>query len=181
MPRLADPDPESFPNDVREFLATLPPDPMVKMLSHSVGTVIPFVGLARVQFTSLMLPARSRELVILAVAVCTGSTFEAAQHAPMAAAAGVDERTRQLISDLRFDSPELSLHDRSLLRFTSEVVQQPRVPDDVFEQARSFLTDRELVEVLQLIGYYWSFGRITTVLDVEVTKIYDDEPVLKTP
>ncbi|MFJ5035223.1 carboxymuconolactone decarboxylase family protein [Streptomyces sp. NPDC088560] len=181
MPRLTDPDPASFPAEVREFLTSLPPDPMVKMLSHSTGTVKPFVQLAKAQFTALELPARSRELVILTVAEYTGSTFVAAQHEPMSQAAGVDQRTRQLIRARQIDSPELSPSDRALLSFTAEVVQCPRIPDEVFETARAFLTERELVEVLQVVGYYWSFGRISTVLDVEVTKVYGDESVLDTP
>lgn len=178
MPRLTDPDPDSLPDDVREFLTALPPDPMVKMLSHSAGTVKPFVQLAKAQFTSLALPARSRELVILTVAEYTDSVFVAAQHDPLSQAAGVDERTRQLIRARQLDSPELSRPDRALLRFTAEVVQHPRVPDDVFDQAREFLSERELVEVLQVTGYYWSFGRVSTVLNVEVTKVYGHETVL---
>lgn len=181
MPRLTDPDPASFPAEVREFLTSLPPDPMVKMMSHSAGTVKPFVQLARAQFTALELPPRSRELVILAVAEYTSSAFVAAQHSPMSQSAGVDARTRQLIRARHIDSPELSPSDRALLRFTAEVVQHPHVCDEVFGQARTFLTERELVEVLQVIGYYWSFGRISTVLDIEVTKVYGDEPVLNTP
>ena len=181
MPRLADPDPASIPEDVREFLASLPPDPMVKMLSYSAGTVKLFVHLARAQFTALDLPARSRELVILTVAEYTGSTFVAAQHDPMALAAGVGERTRRLIRDRRLDSPELSLADRALIRLTAEVVQGPRVSEEILQQAREFLTDRELVEVLQVTGYYWTFGRISTVLDVEVTKVYSDEPLMDIP
>lgn len=181
MPRLTDPDPASFPAEVREFLNTLPPDPMVKMLSHSTGTVKLFVQLAKAQFTALELPARSRELVILTVAEYTGSTFVAAQHGPMSQAAGVDERTRRLIRVRQLDSPELSPSDRALLRFTAEVVQRPRVPDEVFETARAFLTERELVEVLQVVGYYWSFGRVSTVLDVKVTQVHGDGSVLGTP
>jgi alkylhydroperoxidase family enzyme len=181
MPRLADPDPASIPEDVREFLASLPPDPMVKMLSHSAGTVKPFVQLAKAQFTALELPARSRELVILTVAEYTASTFVAAQHDPMALAAGVGERTRQLIRDRQLDSPELSPADHALICLTAEVVQRPRVSAEIFQQAREFLTDRELVEVLQVAGYYWTFGRISTVLDVEVTEVYGDEVVLDMP
>jgi alkylhydroperoxidase family enzyme len=181
MPRLADPDPASIPEDVREFLASLPPDPMVKMLSHSAGTVKPFIQLARAQFTALELPPRSRELVILTVAEYAGSPFVAAQHDPIALAAGVGERTRQLIRDRQLDSPELSPADRALICLTAEVVQRPRVSTEVFQQAREFLTDRELVEVLQVTGYYWTFGRISTVLGVEVTKVYGDEAVLNTP
>jgi alkylhydroperoxidase family enzyme len=181
MPRLTDPDPASFPAEVREFLTSLPPDPMVKMLSHAAGTVKPFVQLAKAQFTAMELPARSRELVIIAVAEYTDSTFVAAQHSPMSQSAGVDERTRQLIRARQIDSHELSRSDRALLRFAVDVVQRPHISDEIFGQAREFLTERELVEVLQVIGYYWSFGRISTILDVEVTKVYGDEPILNTP
>jgi alkylhydroperoxidase family enzyme len=181
MARLPDPDPASIPEEVREFLTSLPPDQMVRMLSYSAGTVKPFIQLAKAQFTSLKLPARSRELVILTVAEYTASTFVAAQHDPVARAAGVGERTRQLIRDRQLDSPELSPADRALICLAAEVVQRPRVSDETFQQARKFLTDRELVEVLQVTGYYWTFGRISTVLDVEVTKVYGDEPLLDTP
>jgi len=180
MPRLADPDPASIPEEVREFLASLPPDPMVKMLSYSAGTVKLFVQLARAQFTALELPARSRELVILTVAAWTASAFEAAQHDQIAAAAGVGERTRQLIRDRQLDSPELSPADRALIGLTAAVVQSPHVSDETFQQARTFLTDREVVEVLQVTGYYWTFGRISTVLEVEVTQVYGDTPLRDT-
>lgn len=47
------------------------------------------------------------------------------------------------------------------------MVAHPRVPDDVFAAVREHLTDREIVEALQVTGFYWSFGRVCTVLDVE--------------
>ncbi|MEU4555857.1 AhpD family alkylhydroperoxidase [Micromonospora violae] len=178
MPRLTDPDPNAIPADVRDFLSALPPDPMVKMLTHSVGTVTPFIQLARAQFTALELSARSRELVILTVAEYTGCEFVAAQHRPMAEAAGVDQRTREIISSRDIDNPHLSAYDRVLIRFAAEVVRSPRVPDDLFDQVRNILSEREIVEALQLIGYYWSFGRVATVLNVELTAVYGDEPLL---
>jgi hypothetical protein len=92
-----------------------------------------------------------------------------------------DPPTLTIWRDRRLDSPELSPSDRALLGFAADAVQRPRMRDEVFEQGHKFLTERELVEVLQVVGYYWSFGRISTVLDVEVTKVYSDEPVLDTP
>ncbi|MEO3768858.1 carboxymuconolactone decarboxylase family protein [Micromonospora sp. B9E7] len=178
MPRLADPDPNAFPEDVRELLSTLPPDPMVKMLAHSVGTVKLFVDLARAQFTSLELPARSRELVVLTVAEYAECEFEAAQHRPMALEAGLDQRVIEIISARDLDNPELSPSDRALIRFTAEVVRSPRISDELFDQVRHVLSEREIVEVLQVVGYYWSFSRICTVLDVELTKVYSDERVV---
>ncbi|MET7670525.1 carboxymuconolactone decarboxylase family protein [Micromonospora luteifusca] len=178
MPRLADPDPNVVPADVRDFLSALPPDPMVKMLTHSVGTVELFVQQARAQFSALELPARSRELVILTVAEYTECEFVAAQHRPMSEAAGVDQRTREIIGARDLDNPDLSAYDRTLIRFTADVVRSPRVSDDLFDQVRHILSEREIVEVLQVIGYYWSFGRVATVLNVELTKVYGDEPLL---
>ncbi|MEU6341977.1 hypothetical protein ABZ883_13670 [Streptomyces sp. NPDC046977] len=178
MPRLPNPDPHALPADVREFLSFLPPDPLVKMLSHSAGTVRPFIELAKAQFTALELPARSRELVILTVAEYADCAFVTAQHEPMAEAAGVDAPTRRLIAGRELESPALSPYDRALLRLTAEVVRSPRVSDELFAEARRFLSDREVVEVLQVAGYYWSFSRVCTVLDVEITKVYGDEPVL---
>ncbi|MFI7611519.1 carboxymuconolactone decarboxylase family protein [Nonomuraea terrae] len=172
MPRLADPNPKTVPDDVREFLAQLPPDPLVRMLTHSVGTVKPFIQLARAQFSSLELAARSRELVILTVAEYAECAFVAAQHGPMSDSAGVDERTRQLIRDRDLGNPDLSAFDRALVRFTAEVVRRPTVSDELFDQARRFLSEREIVEVLQVAGYYWAFSRICTVLDVEITEVY---------
>ncbi|MEV6996001.1 hypothetical protein AB0N87_44000 [Streptomyces sp. NPDC093228] len=60
-------------------------------------------------------------------------------------------------------------------------MQQLYVADDIFDSAGEFLSERELVEVLQVIGCYWTFARISTVLNVEVTKIYDDESILNSP
>lgn len=48
------------------------------------------------------------------------------------------------------------------------VVEAPRVADEVFERARRQLSARQIVEVLQLVGFYWALGRICTVLDLEL-------------
>jgi alkylhydroperoxidase family enzyme len=41
-------------------------------------------------------------------------------------------------------------------------VQERHVAD-----ARRHFSDREIVEILQLVGFYWGFGRLCTVLDLE--------------
>jgi alkylhydroperoxidase family enzyme len=174
--RLNDPDPTDIPASVHEFLAFLPPDPMVRMLTHSVATVRPFIELAQILFTSLDLDDRARELVILTVAACAECDFVATQHVPMSAAAGVDARTRELIGAKDLDNPELSPRDRTLVQFAAEVVAHARTSDELFARARECLTERELVEVLQVATYYWSFSRICTVLDVELTTVYGEMP-----
>ncbi|MBQ1019738.1 hypothetical protein KBX71_17970 [Micromonospora sp. D93] len=57
-------------------------------------------------------------------------------------------------------------------------MRSPRISDELFDQVRHVLSEREIVEVLQVVGYYWSFSRVCTVLDVELTKVYSDERVV---
>ena len=62
--------------------------------------------------------------------------------------------------------------DRTIIQFAAEVVARPQVSDALFASARKFLSEREVVELLQVCGYYWMFSRICNVLEVEVTHTY---------
>ena len=44
----------------------------------------------------------------------------------------------------------------------------PRIADDVFERTRQLLSARQIVEALQLVGFYWALGRMCTVLELEL-------------
>jgi hypothetical protein len=48
------------------------------------------------------------------------------------------------------------------------VIASPSVPEEVFEPVRSLYNDREIVEIMQVVGFYWSLGRFLTVLDIEI-------------
>ncbi len=81
---------------------------------------------------------------------------------------GCSRSVREAIHRLDFHDPALSAYDRAVTRFVAELVARPRVGEDVFAAVRENLTEREIVEVLQVAGFYWSFGRVCTVLDVEI-------------
>ncbi|PYY33689.1 carboxymuconolactone decarboxylase family protein [Curtobacterium sp. MCBD17_030] len=174
MTRLPEPAPGSLPAEVEAFLSTLPSDPMVSMMALSSSTTIQFVRFAGTLFTSLELPPRTREVVVLTVAANTGADFVHAQHQPIADAAGVEPRVRELIADRRSDSAELSASDAIVIRFAAGTVLSPRVSDSLFAEARQLLGDRQVAEVIQVIGFYWAFGRLSTMLDVPVTTIHGD-------
>ncbi|MEU5562148.1 carboxymuconolactone decarboxylase family protein [Micromonospora musae] len=178
-PRLPDPDPATIPLEVSSFLSALPPDPQVKMLTLSTSTVKPFIQFARTLFTALELPERTRELVILTTAEYTDCDFVTAQHVPMARAAGVSDETRRLIGERRLTDPSLTAYDSLVMRLAAEITQRPTVSDELFTEAREHLTDREIVEVIQVVGYYWTFGRVSTLLQVPLTEVYGEETVTK--
>ena len=54
------------------------------------------------------------------------------------------------------------------MAFVSAVVAAPRIADDVFERTRQLLSARQIVEALQLVGFYWALGRMCTVLELEL-------------
>lgn len=166
MTRLPDPDPDAVPVDVRRFLAVVPPSGMVRMVSHAVATVQPFLQLGLLQFEVLALPDRFRELATLTVAACTECEFTAGQHVPMSAQAGITDELRAAIARKDFDNPGLDARDQVIIQFAAELVARPRVGDELFGRARAFLTDRELVELIQVCAFYLAFNRIATTLDV---------------
>jgi alkylhydroperoxidase family enzyme len=168
MPHLPYPLPGELPADVRDFLAGLPQHAAFDMLSWSAGTVRSFIEQGEAQYTALALPARTRELVIMTTGVATASEYEVIQHRPISEAAGVDPAVRAAILRRDFAAPELSEHDRAVVGFVAAVVAGPTVPDEIFAAVRRQLSNREIVEALQVTGFYWSFGRVCTVLDVDL-------------
>ncbi len=74
-----------------------------------------------------------------------------------------------------FGNGALSDADGTIIRFTAAIATGPHVSDELFRAARRFLSEREVVELLQVIGYYWTFSRVSTVLNVDVTTMYSTE------
>ena len=94
--------------------------------------------------------------------------YEFVQHVPISESAGVDPEIREAIHRLEFGSPRLSADDRAVVDFTAAVVRDPAVSDEVFDAVHAVLSNREILEAMQVIGFYWSFGRVATVLQVEI-------------
>lgn len=151
------------------------------MLTHSPSTIQPFMGLAQALYTGLTLPARSRELAVLTVAASPRSEFVAVQHVPISEQAGVNEDTRRLIQNQDFSSPALSEQDRAIIRFAAAIVPPAPMSDTVFNPARRFVSEREIVELLHLCGYYWTLSRICTVLQIDLTPMYANVSVAGFP
>ena len=167
MARLPYPPRENMPTELSRMLAGLPRNNITEMFAHATSLTAPFLRLAKAQFTTLELDARQRELIILTVAGLIDCDYEYVQHIPSAEAAGIDARLRERIRDGELHAPN-DPTERALLAFVGTVVEQPTVPDDVFESIQQYLTARQIVETLQLVGFYWGLGRICTVLELEL-------------
>jgi alkylhydroperoxidase family enzyme len=168
MAQLSYPDPNQIPEPLAGMLAAIPDVAAIDMLAHSPVLAEHFLRLAHAQFSALELSDRARELVILSVAAKGRCEFEYQQHIPISAAAGVDPSLRQAIWEHTIDPATLPDADDVLIGFVTDVLKRPRVSARRFAALQRFYPPRQIVEILQLIGFYWGFGRICTVLDIEV-------------
>jgi alkylhydroperoxidase family enzyme len=168
MAQISYPDPAEIPQPLAGMLAAVPSVAAIDMLAHSPVLAEHFLRLAQAQFTALELPERARELVILTVAAKGRCEFEYQQHIPISAAAGVEPALRQAIWDRTLDPTTLPDAENVLIGLVTDVLNRPRVSARRFTAVQRFYPARQIVEILQLIGFYWGFGRICTVLDIEV-------------
>ena len=168
MAQLSYPDPNQIPEPLAGMLAAIPGVAAIDMLAHSPVLAEQFLRLAHAQFSALELPERVRELVILSVAAKGRCEFEYQQHIPISAVAGVEPALRQAIWDRTLDPASLPDAENVLIGFVTDVLNRPRVSARRFAALQRFYPPRQIIEILHLIGFYWGFGRVCTVLDIEV-------------
>jgi alkylhydroperoxidase family enzyme len=168
MARLPYPDRKTFPQELQDFLAQVPEHLNFDMMSYSVSTIELFIRQGQAQYTGLELSPRDRELVILTTAAMIKVEYEFIQHVPISEAMGVDPAIREAIHRQELDSAVIPARDQAIVAFAAAVVDGPLVSNAVFAAVRAVLGPREIVEALQVIGFYWSFGRVATVLEVEI-------------
>ncbi|MGW2938036.1 carboxymuconolactone decarboxylase family protein [Streptomyces sp. NPDC001156] len=174
MSRLPYPDRQDFSEELCDFLDQLPQHAAFDMLSHSQATIEIFLRQGQAQYTQLALSPRNRELTILTAASATDCEYEFIQHVPISASFGVSDAVRDAIKRREFDALELPDDDRAIVRFVAAVVAAPTVSDEIFSAVKERLTPREILEIMQVTGFYWSFGRVCTVLEIEIENDHGD-------
>jgi alkylhydroperoxidase family enzyme len=168
MAKIAFPNRGDAPADLCVILDQMPAMAPVDMLAQSPALARQFLRLARAQFTTLELTARNREILILTVAAHVHCEYEYQQHIPISQDAGVDATLREAIWTGKLDADEVDAQDRALIEFVRSVLRAPSVPEPTMAAIQSHFSAREIVEILHLTGFYWGFGRLCTVLDIEI-------------
>ena len=170
MARLPYADPERCPEPVREALRAVPPLNVFRMTANAETAFRPWLRWGGVLLGDLALDPLLRELAILRVARLTPhADYEWVQHVPIARAVGArDEQVAALERD-DVGAECFSEAQRTLLRFTTEVVIDARASDASFEEIRELLSARELIELMMVIGQYMMLARVmaTTELDLD--------------
>ena len=169
MARLPYVDPEAAPEAVRDALARLPVKLNIfRMMAHAETSFRPMLSLGMSILTQQELSARLRELVILRVGSLSNARYEWVQHVPIALATGASEAQVAALErgDIETAFDEL---ERTVLRFTTEVVKHVRASDETFAAVARLLPPRQIVELLLTIGYYMMIARLleSTAVDLD--------------
>ncbi|HTS55393.1 MAG TPA: carboxymuconolactone decarboxylase family protein [Burkholderiales bacterium] len=112
------------------------------------------------------LPARYRELVIMAIAVLNGADYEYRHHAPIALAAGLTQAQLDALPRWR-QSTAFDAAERAVLAYAESMTREIHVPDAVFAAVASHFNPRETVELTATIAGYNLVSRFLEALKIE--------------
>jgi alkylhydroperoxidase family enzyme len=138
-----------------------------RILSHAPTLIVPYYASYAALLDGLELDAGLRQLAILRVAARAESAYIRAQHTALAQLVGVSDEQIDAAREPVIDAACLGPIEQLVLAVVDEVIDAPRISDSLFQRLCASLSPRETVELLLVIGWYWTACRLTTALDVE--------------
>jgi 4-carboxymuconolactone decarboxylase len=123
-------------------------------LMHHPGLAGPFLAFNRVLLFTPTLEPRLRELMVLRVAWRTRSTYEWVQHVRLAQGCGVTHAEIEAIGLGADDDAPWTPLEADLLAATDELIDRFRIDDATWARLAEHLDERQLVEVVFVVGTY---------------------------
>jgi alkylhydroperoxidase family enzyme len=174
MARIPYRDPDDAPEPIREVIAETPLA-LLRIVAHADTAFEPWLRYSNALLRRLELDPLLRELAILQVAHLSGSEYEWTQHVPIAQSFGASGEAIAAIEAGRGEDESLADEHRAILSFTRDVVLDGAAGEAV-EAMRSSLGERQLVELLLVIGNYLGLARLIATVGLE-----PHEPVVRLP
>lgn len=167
MTHIPFPDLDKASPEVREMLARLPGRVGIfEMMAHADTVLKPLMKLGGTFLGKLELDPLLRELVICHAVNIEGGEYEWVQHAPIVLALG---GTQAQIDALRAGDDQAACFNdaqKAALLLTREVVANVRASEATLAASRGHLSDREIVELILVAGFYIMLARLTETLDI---------------
>jgi 4-carboxymuconolactone decarboxylase len=123
-------------------------------LMHHPGLAGPFLAYNRVLLFAPALPPRLRELMVLQAAWRTRSTYEWVQHVRLAQGCGVTPDEIDAIARGAEADATWTPLEADLLAATDELIDHFRIDDRTWARLAEHLDERQLVEVVFVVGTY---------------------------
>jgi 4-carboxymuconolactone decarboxylase len=175
MPRLAPIDPADFtPEQKRVSDAIIASRGQISL---SGGPFLPWLRSPELadraqhlgdfcRYHSSLEPALS-EFAIIVTARFWKSQYEFFAHARMAATAGVSDAVIEAVR-VGEEPPYQDQRQQAIWQFVTEYLQTHRVSDATYERAKTALTERGVVDLVGIVGYYGLVSMTLNVFEVSL-------------
>jgi len=167
MTRLPYPDPLYVSEVMHQFPERLQHTNIGRILSYAPTVLSPYYTFSATLLDQLELDPKLRQLSILRVTHRTQADYAWVQHVALARLVGVSNEQIAALQQKEGAGAHFTAKEQLVLAFADEVIQTPHISDTLFEQMQCLFSPREIVELLLVIGWYWTVGRVMTILDIE--------------
>ena len=168
MARIAYPDLDKASPEVRDMLGRLPsPANIFNMMAHAETCLKPVMKLGGTMLGKLKLDPKLRELCLLHAVRLEGGDYEWEQHVPIALDLGCTEEQIAALKSGDETAAVFQCPRKAALRFTREVVVDVGASAAALAELRKHLSEREVVELILMSGFYITLARLTETLGVE--------------
>ena len=144
---------------------------LYQMLLHSPPLAEGWLGFFTHVRQRLPLSGALRELVIMRIAHLNGAPYEATQHAPIALEEGLTPGELDALADWRAAAALFSPLQQAALALADTMTRDIHVPRAQIDTLRSWLPEREVVELVATIAGYNMVSRF-----LEALNIHADDP-----
>ena len=154
--------------EVRDMLGRLPsPANIFNMMAHAETCLKPVMKLGGTLLGKLKLDPLLRELCLLHAVKLEGGAYEWVQHVPIALDLGAAQAQIDALAKGDDKASCFSALEKAALAFTREVVVDAKASDATLSELRKYLSEREVVELILMSGFYTMLARLTETLGVE--------------
>lgn len=124
-----------------------------EILAHHPDLFVAHMGFAQKFMAEPTLSPRDRELAVLRLAWVSGAPFEWGGHVTIGKACGITEKEVARIIE-GSAAQGWSEFDRALVRSAEELHEDSMISDATWEVLAGGLDERQLIELVMLIGHY---------------------------
>lgn len=154
--------------EAREMLGRLPtPANIFNMMAHADTCLKPVMKLGGTLLGKLKLDPKLRELCLLHAVKLEGGEYEWVQHVPIALDLGCTDAQVAALEKGDDRAACFDMREKAALQFTREVVVKVRASEEALADVCKYLSEREVVELILMAGFYITLARLTETLGVE--------------
>jgi alkylhydroperoxidase family enzyme len=167
MPRIPYADPQTYSETAKQAVARSSIN-LQRMMAGLSDNVLAGVGPFLSSFyNNSSLPAPLREIAILTVGTRSNSSYEVMQHKPLAKLVGLTDGQISAVEHGGQHPGVLDARQQAVLDFTDELIAKVKVTDATLARARGQLSDRQILDLIMLVGGYMMVARLLETTGVE--------------